>query len=135
MAKFLYDSGKTMFLANTHAWTTSVRGLLVDSTYVASSTVDNNLDDITAGKRIGTAVAITNPTTTAGVADCDPITFTAVASGDTVAGIVFYWHTGTESTSTLIAYDGEDSGGTTFAVPTNDGDIVYTPNASGVFSL
>jgi hypothetical protein len=45
---------------------------------------------------------------------------------------VIYKHTGTESTSTLIAYI--DSG-TNLPVTPNGGDITVQWNASGIFSL
>ena len=133
--KGMYDAGLEMFLAGTHGWTTTVRGLLVDDTYVFDASGDQDLADISAGVRLDTAVAIANPTVAAGVADCDPVTFSAVAGGDTIGGVIFYYHTGTESTSTLIYYDGEDGGGIPFAEPTNGTDVTYTPNASGVFAL
>lgn len=61
-----------------------------------------NLDDIAAGARIATE-ALTTKTATRGVADADDVTFTSV-TGDTYEAIVLYKDTGTESTSTLIAW-------------------------------
>lgn len=138
MAKFKYNQGKQEILGGTTSWTTAIRAWLVDGTYAAAASLsaDDHLDDVAALNRIGSAaVAITNPTIVHGVASCDAITFSSVAGGTTIAGVVFYKHTGTESTSTLVYFDGEDSGGTPFALATNGGNIVFTPNASGLFAI
>lgn len=81
-----------------------IRALLIDTgDYTANFSTDDNLDDIPSGGRVGTAVALTGKTDTLGVLDADDTTFTTV-TGDSIEAIVLYKHTGTESTSKLIAY-------------------------------
>lgn len=78
---------------------------------VPVKTVGNHLtthdfwNDVSANV-VGTPQTLANKTTSAGVADCDDVTFTAVSSGSTVAYLVLYKDTGTPATSQLIAcYD------------------------------
>ena len=135
MAKFVYTNAKEDFAKKQISWTAdTIKCLMVKSGY-AQSASDLHLDTITAGNRVGTAQTITTPTATGGVCKCDASTFTSVAGGSTVVAFVYYKDTGVEATSDLIAYIGEDSGGTPFSIATNGSNIVFTPNASGVFAF
>jgi len=137
MANALFDKGRESFLKGEIAWATdTIKAVLVDhgvDTPVPSS--DQFLSDIAAGARVATSPAFTTKTTTAGVADADDITFSAV-SGATVESLVIYQDTGNAATSRLIAYI--DSLGTgTFPITPNGGDIqfVFDAGANRIFKL
>lgn len=135
MANALYDLGREGFLAGDIAWDSDdIRAILVDTgAYTVNLAVHDNLDDITAGARIAVSAALAGKTTTAGVADANDVTFSAV-SGATVEAIVLYKHTGVESTSRLIAYIDT---GTGLPVTPNGGDITvqWDAGTSKIFKL
>ncbi|TRZ93459.1 MAG: hypothetical protein D4R82_05050 [Dehalococcoidia bacterium] len=135
MANELYDKGREGFLDGSIDWDTDdIRCILVD---VADYTVDlaahDNLDDIPSGARVATSDALTGKTVVAGVADADDVTFSAV-TGDQSEALVIYKHTGTESTSRLIAYIDDATG---LPVTPNGGDITiqWDSAASKIFKL
>jgi hypothetical protein len=101
----LYGKGKEAILAGAIDWENDdIRAILIDTgDYTPDFSTDENLDDIASGGRVGTAVALTGKTNTLGVLDANDVTFTSV-TGDSIEAIVLYLHTGTESTSTLLAY-------------------------------
>ena len=124
MANALYDKARESFLKGEIDWSSDdIRVILVDT---ADYTVDlanhDFLDDIAAGARVATSGAFTTKTTTAGVADADDITYSSV-TGDVSEALVIYKHTGTESTSNLIAYIDTATG---LPVTPNGGDITIT---------
>jgi len=71
---------------------------------------------------VGTPQTLTSPSVTAGVFDAADATFTAVAAGSTVVGLVLYKDTGVAGTSPLIAFI--DSVASGLPVATNGGNIV-----------
>lgn len=101
----LYGKGKEAFLSGAIDWVNDdIRAILIDTgDYTPNFTTDDNLDDIPAGGRVGTAVAMTGKTNTLGVLDADDPTFTSI-TGDSIEAVVLYLHTGTESTSKLLLY-------------------------------
>jgi hypothetical protein len=101
----LYGKGKEALCGGGIDWVNDdIRALLIDTgEYTPNFSTDDNLDDIPAGGRVGTAVALTGKTNTLGVLDADNTTFSSV-TGDTVEALVLYLHTGVEATSTLLAY-------------------------------
>lgn len=132
MASGLYDAGRNAFLTGTLDWTTQdIRVILIDTLdYTVDFALHDFLDDVPAAARVAVSGAITTPTATAGVADADNVTFTAV-SGDESEALIIYQHTGTDSTSQLIAYiDG-------FTVTPNGGDITvqWDDGANKIFKL
>lgn len=111
------------------------RIILIDS---ADDTIlvntDQDLADVAGAAQVATvaltgeSVALSGNTLTY---DSSDATFTAV-SGDQSEQILLYEHTGTASTSPLIAlYDTFTSG---MPVTPNGGDILVTVNASGWFT-
>jgi len=135
MANELYDAGREGFLDGSIDWDTDdIRCILVD---IADYTVDlaahDNLDDIPAPARVATSGALTGKTVAAGVADAADVTFSAV-TGDQSEALVIYKHTGTESTSRLIAYIDDATG---LPVTPNGGDITiqWDSAASKIFKL
>ena len=71
--------------------------------YTVSIDADDFLNDVPSGARVATSGALASKTKTLGVADAADVTLTSV-TGDPSEFIVIYQHTGTESTSALVAY-------------------------------
>jgi hypothetical protein len=109
-----------------------VRVILVDSADYTYSAAHDMLDDVPAGARVKVSTALQNTSVTNGLFDADDIVLSAV-TGDQAEALIFYLHTGTESTSRLVYYC--DTGVTGLPVTPNGGDINLTWNASGIFSL
>lgn len=120
----MYDKGRQKFLEGSIAWLSdTIKAVLVDTgTYTVDLANHEFLSSITSGARIATSSALTSPTSTAGVADANDVTYSAVASG-TAGAIVVYKDTGTASTSPLIAYIDTATG---LPVTANGGDIGIT---------
>jgi len=135
MANELYDKGREGFLDGSIDWDTDdIRCILVDTDdYSVDLAAHDNLDDIPAGARVATSAALTGKTVAAGVADAADVTFSAV-TGDPSEALVIYKHTGTESTSRLIAYIDDATG---LPVTPNGGDITvqFDSAASKIFKL
>lgn len=105
MANALYDYGREGYLNGSLNWLSDdVRAILVDTgLYTVNLATDQFLTAIAGGARISVSGSLTTKTATAGVADADDVSFTAV-TGATVEAIVLYKHTGVDATSRLIAY-------------------------------
>ena len=135
MANALYDHGREGFLDGSIDWDTDdIRCILVDAAdYTVDLALHDNLDDIPAAARVAVSGALTSKTVDGGVADAADITFTSV-TGDQCEAIVIYKHTGTESTSRLIAYIDSATG---LPVTPNGGDITvqWDSGASKMFKL
>lgn len=134
MATGLYDAGRDAFLNGNIDWVNDdIRSILIDTAdYTANLSTDNALDDIASGARVSTQ-ALAGKSSAAGVADANDTVHSSV-SGDTVEAIVLYYHTGTESTSTLIAYIDNATG---LPVTPNGGDITiqWDSGANKIFKL
>jgi hypothetical protein len=134
MANFVFDLARESFLKGEIDWTGDVRCVLVDTDagYTPSQSADQFLDDITAGT-IATSDAFTGLTTAAGVADADNITFASVTGAESEA-LIIYQHTGTPSTSRLIAHIDTATG---LAITPGGGDITVTwdDTANKIFKL
>jgi hypothetical protein len=135
MANLLYDKGREAFLDGSISWSSDdIRVILVDAAdYTVDSANHDFLDDVPAAARVATSGALTTKTVTAGVADADDLTFSAV-TGDQSEALIIYKHTGVESSSNLIAYI--DSA-TNLPVTPNGGDITVTwdNGANKIFKL
>jgi hypothetical protein len=135
MTKALYDLGREAFLGGDLDWdANSIKAVLVDSgAYAVNLATHQFLSDIAAGARIATSSALTTKTKTAGVADADDVTFTAV-TGASVEAVVLYADTGVAGTSRLICYIDE---GTNLPVTPNGGDIIvqWDNGANKIFKL
>ena len=105
MANALYDKGREGFLDGTINWLSGdIRAILIDSgQYTVNLATDQYLVTVPVGARISMSGSLTSKTATAGVADADDVSFTAVA-GPTVEAIVLYQYTGVDATARLIAY-------------------------------
>jgi hypothetical protein len=123
MANALFDKGRESFLKGEIDWSTdTIKAVLVDTgTYTVDLVNHQFYSDLTGV--VGSAsAAFTTKTTTAGVADADNLTFTAV-SGATAEALVIYQDTGTTTTSRLIAYIDTATG---LPVTPNGGDITVS---------
>lgn len=129
MASALYQEFKEQLLtAGLDLESDNIRCILIDTADYTFSQTHDFLDDVAAGSRVATSGNLASKTISNGAFDAADVTLTAV-TGDPCEAIVVYKHTGTESTSNLIAYiDG-------ISVTPNGGDIVIAWNASGIFTL
>lgn len=139
MANRLYLKYKAFLL--TPLVTADVRAFLVDSTdYTLDGDLHDFLDDIPAGARVGTPVALTNKSivedTTNDVArfTSDPVTLLAV-SGDVSEYVVLYIHTGVESTSRILTVYDTATGTPGLPVTPAGVNIIITPHADGWFYI
>lgn len=136
MANALYGKGREAFGAAGINWASDdIRALLVDTAlYTVDIDVHDNLDDVAAGSRVGAAVALATKTNTLGVMDCADFSFTGLTAAPTIEALIIYKHTGTESTSTLIAYIDTATG-----LPVSAGatqvDITVDSGANKLFKL
>lgn len=110
-----------------------IRLILIDTAdYTVDTAAHDFLDDVAGAARVATA-ALTGESVTARVFDANDVTFSAV-TGDSVEAMVLYKHTGTESTSRLIAYFDT---ATNMPVTPNGGDITvsWDNGANKIFKL
>jgi hypothetical protein len=136
MASALYDKAKENFMnAASDLDTDDVRGFLVNvsgaGTLYTFSAAHDFLDDVGAATRITAAVALSGRTITGGVFDATDLVFPLEPTDDSAEALILYKHTGTESTSALIAYiDG-------FSVTPNGGNItvVWDNGANKIFKF
>lgn len=106
------DAGATHTLA---AWVTdTIKAILIRTDlYSVDLNADQDLADIPSGARVS-ILTLSGMSITAGNVDGTDLAFTGVAHS--AQAVVFYKHTGTESTSTLIAYADEDDAGDPIAI-------------------
>lgn len=108
----------------------TIKAQLVDVTFSPSFTSVQDLADVGEGDRIGDPTTLTDKTISdAGILDCGNITFLNVTASLTAVAIVFYYASGVEGTSTLIAYHDVDD------LVTDGNNVVYTVHANGVLDL
>lgn len=135
MANALYDLGRQKFLEGSIAWLTDdIRLVLVDSaSYTPNMATDAFLSDVPAPARTAVSGSFTTKTSTAGVADADDVTLSAVSGAQSEA-LVIYKHTGTAGTSPLIAYIDTATG---LPVLPNSGDILisWSSGSDKIFRL
>jgi hypothetical protein len=135
MANALYDFGRAAFLDGGIPWSSvAIKLVLVDTAaYTVNLATDQYLAIIPGGAIIATSGAFTGKTSTAGVADADDVTVTAV-TGATVEALVIYYDTTNPATSPLIAYIDTATG---LPVTPNGGDITvsWDSGANKIFKL
>jgi len=135
MTNALYDKGRQGFLEGAIDWDTDdIRVILVDTgAYTVNLATHDNLDDVPGGARIATSGAFSGKTVTDGVADANDVTLSSVSGAQSEA-LVIYKHTGTESTSRLIAYIDTATG---LPITPNGADITiqWDNGANKIFKL
>lgn len=129
----MYDKGRQRFLDGAISWSAdTIRAILVDAgTYTLDIAANEFLTDIPGGAIVATSPPLTAKTSTAGVADADDVTFSAV-TGATAEAIVLYKDTGVAATSPLIAYL---DGGTGLPVTPNGDDIVIAWSSDAFYKI
>lgn len=136
MASFIYNSARGFFLTSGISWSAdTINSCMVSGSYApASSSTDDNLDDVAGGNRIGTPQTLGSPTTTSGIADAADITFPSVTTGSTATAIIIWKDTGTESTSHLVCYIDSYTG---LPITTNGGNITvsWPSSTNRIFKL
>lgn len=135
MANAVYTLAKQAFLSAQINWPTdTIKAALVSAGYTPVIATDQYLSAIPSGAIIATTAAFTGATDTAGVANANNVTFTAV--GGTTVGkyIVIYKDTGSPATSPLIALIDTATG---LPVTPNGGDITvaFDTGPAKIFSL
>lgn len=109
MSNTLYSAALTAFAKGEIVWKASggstVKAVIVDTANYTFSDAHTNLSQVPAAARVGSPVALTLvDAANGGVCDAADITFMGLTNAPTVEAIVLYKDTGTENTSTLIAY-------------------------------
>lgn len=130
MANALMAKGKGHILADWLSGKT-LKVVCVDSADYTFSASHEFLSDIPSGGRVATSPALTGVTTTNGVLDCDDSTIAGV-TGDQFEEMFLYVDTGSAATSTLIVHWDTATG---LPLTPSGGDVIFTPHASGLFSL
>lgn len=135
MSNALYDKGREAFLKGDIDWLNDdIKVVLVDTDDYSVDLANHDfLNDIDAGARVATSSNLAGKTATAGVADANDATFSAV-TGDVSEALAIYKDTGDPSTSPLIAYIDAATG---LPVTPNGGDIViqWDDGANKIFKL
>jgi len=136
MTNALYDTGRNAFLSGGINWVADdIRVILVDTAdYTVNLATHDFLNDVPSAARVAVlGASLANKTAVAGVADADNITFPTV-TGDVSEALILYKHTGTESTSQLIAYIDSATG---LPVTPNGGnvDVAWDNGANKIFKL
>lgn len=135
MANRLYDIARQKFLDGDLDWSAhNIKVVLVDSAdYTPDTAAHDFLDDVAVGGRVATSGNLAGKTSTAGVADANDVTFTAV-TGDVSEYLVIYRDSGAAATSELIALIDTATG---LPVTPNGGDITvqWDNGANKIFKL
>lgn len=126
MSTTVYPSAVYQFeRGNIDVLTDTLKAQLVTASYVYSAAHDN-FNDVAAG-RVDAPVALTIDSINDGTVQLvDPVVFASVDAGSTVAGVVIFRDSGTESSSALIAYIDEGRDRVPLSIVTNGGDITLT---------
>lgn len=100
-----YPYGNQKILEGDIHWLTDpLKIVLVGTQSYTYSAIHQSLADVPAAARVVTSGTLTGRTSTLGVADADDVSFGTVAAGPRIDAAVLYHDTGTEASSTLIAY-------------------------------
>lgn len=122
MANVLYDAGREGFLDGSIDWDTDdIRVMLVLSSYTFSA-AHKFVVDLGAVDN-GRSAALAGKTVTAGVADANDTTLTAIAATASKA-LAYFKHTGADATARLIGY-----------VDTPTSGLPMTPAAGGAIAI
>lgn len=124
MANAKYDKGREKFCTGNIDWMSdTIKAVMIDvAAYTVNISAHEFLSSVPSGARVGTPVALTNKSVTAGACNADPTVFSTV-SGPSIEAVIIYKDTGDEATSPLLAY--MDTG-TGLPITPNSGDITLT---------
>jgi hypothetical protein len=135
MANAIYPKYKQALLsggANTDMSGGNVKAALVDLADYTYSAAHEFLSDLPAAARVAVSANLTGKSVTNGTFDSNNVTWSSV-TGDESEAVILYIDTGVEGTSRLVAF--LDTGQTGLPVTPNGGDINYTVDAAGWFTL
>lgn len=131
MSAALYDHAYDAFLSGQINWVgDTIRVALLSSAYTADMANDQYFSAASSAM-IGTAIALSNKSISAGVANADPVTSPSLPSGSTVTQIVLFKDTGDPATSLLIAREDVTSTLTNGGVMT----LSWDTGANKIFKL
>lgn len=100
-----YPYGNQKILEGDIHWLTDpLKIVLVGTQDYTYSSIHQSLADVAEDARVVTSGTLTGRTSTYGVADADDVSFGTVNAGPRIDAAILYKDTGTESSSTLIAY-------------------------------
>lgn len=144
MANALFAKARQKFLAPGTLGTTSgdaidwaddnIKVVAVDHAIdTPDPATDEFLSDIAAGARIATSGNLASKTVTDGIADAADFAFTAV-SGASIESLVIYKDTGTEGTSSLIAFI-DTATGLPFTPSGGDINVTWPSGTNRIFKL
>lgn len=133
MANFKFDGFLEAVLRGEVNWLgDNIRAVLVDTElYTANKSTNKFLSDIPEAAILYTSVNLSGKTATKGLAKADPAVFVS-ATGPQATAAVLYKHTGTPSTSRLIAYFEQANG---LPVIPNGADVRVVWPDNGIFQL
>lgn len=110
------------------------KAILVDTALYTYSAAHDFLADIAAGARVGSAVTLTSVTTTDGVFNAAPVSFTGLTAAPTIEALAIYVDTGSEATSRVLCYIDSATG-----LPVSAGatqvDVAWSSGANKIFKL
>lgn len=132
MANAIYPKYKEIAMSTgINLTSATIKATLVTTSYTYTST--HQFRSSISANEVGTAQTLGTKSVTNGTFDSANPTWTTVAGGSTIGAIVLYVDTGNVNTDNLIAYIDTASAG--LPASTNGGDITFTVNASGWFTL
>ena len=134
MANALFGKGKEKILSGAVNFPAdTLKVALLKNTYTPNLATDEFLAGI-ASHVHGTDQVLSGKTVTLGVFDAADPTWTAVATGATLKGVVIYKDTGVAATSPLLAWIDTITG---FPLATNGGDVTvqWDGGTFKIFSL
>ncbi len=129
----LFSLGRQSFLNGGISYTSdNVKVALVSSGYTPDLDTDQFLSDL-GGNVVGTGVALTTKTSTAGMASADNVTFSSVPAA-TIGYVAMYKDTGTSSTSPLICLI-DTATGLPVTVASGGNVIITWDPINGIYTL
>lgn len=135
MANKLYPKAKEAFLSGSIDLTSdTIKSMLIDLADYTYDAAHDNLDDVPSAARVATSSAMANKSVTDGVFDADNVTWTSV-SGDQSEAIIIFKDSGTESTSSLIAYIDTASAGLPVTPNGSNITVAWSDGANKIFAL
>lgn len=132
MANTLYDGAVDGTFDKLIDWVNdTIYAIGVNSGYTPNFTTHLNLSDIPGGDRVTSGVELTGKSFTGRVFKASALIWTSV-TGSAIVAVVYYKHTGVESTSKLLYWN--DTAANLPITPIGT-DIAYTPDPLGIFNL
>jgi len=134
MASAIYDNAKTLFISTgLNLSSLTIKCLLIDTDDYSFSAAHEDLADVVASSRVGTAQTLTGKTVSGGVFDATDITFSSL-TGDQVEALILYYDSGASATSTLIAYI-DSATGLPLTPSGSDATIQWDSGANKIFAF